>query len=629
VGNADRLRWLLFTIGLTLTFASTSAAQPSARRVLLLYSFDRGFAPDVVFANAVRTELSTRSPQPMTFFELWLQPTPSVEGFQEQAAFNYLKSSLASQHLDLVVTISGPAAVFAQKYGQMLFPETPILLAGVDRRYVRSATLTARETAVPIMVDPVRIVEDLLRVLPQTSHVFVVIGSSPFENLWREEFSHAVQPLADRVRFSWFNELSFDEMLNRSAALPVHSAILYVLLSVDAKGSVHADERALPALHAVANAPMFGSFGSHVGRGVVGGPVVSVADVAQNTAEVAVRLLRGEPATTIKIPAQAPGRPTYDWRELRRWGISETLLPPGSLVLFRPPTLWNQYKLYIVAVMTVVTLEGGLIAGLWLQRRRWRRAERALRSSETALRSSYREVQALVGRLIGAQETERARIARDLHDDFSQELALLSVEISQLMNATEGANGVARHGRAAKRRAADIATGIHNLSHELHPARLEMLGLGSALQGLCREMSAAHNLRIEFSSGDTPSSMPKDVALCLFRVAQEALRNVVKHSAARDAHVKLWHADGMLALRIADSGRGFSLRSGSEGLGLVSMRERVQFLGGQISVQSTAQKGTEINVSVPVSWIDSEAFQPRAANGPAVSLALSEVSRRE
>ncbi len=245
--------------------------------------------------------------------------------------------------------------------------------------------------------------------------------------------------------------------------------------------------------------------------------------------------------------------------------------------------------------------ESALIVGLLLLLRgRRRRAELALRDSESALRSSDHEVQSLAGRLIAAQEEERARIARELHDDLSQQLALLSMDIDQLVRCTGTADGVIYHARAAAIRAGEIATDVHNLSHELHPVRLEMLGLGLALRDLCREMSAGHDLHIGFEHEQIPRSIPPDVALCLFRIAQEALRNIVKHSGAREAQVRVWRADGMLALHIADWGRGFSHEQhGSVGLGLVSMRERARLVGGQIAVQSNAGKGTRIDVRVP------------------------------
>ena len=224
-----------------------------------------------------------------------------------------------------------------------------------------------------------------------------------------------------------------------------------------------------------------------------------------------------------------------------------------------------------------------------------------LPASPSTLRSPDHDVHTLAGRLIAVQEQERARIARELHDDLSQKLALLSIDLKQLMGQTGGSDLLMRRVRSAAMSVDEIATCVHNLSHQLHPARLKMLGLERALRSLCRDISSAHNLRIDFEYEPFDGPIPDEAALCLFRVTQEALRNVVKHSVSPDAQVRLFHAQGALQLHVIDSGRGFSRRSVEGGLGLVSMRERVHFAGGQMAVQSVLGQGTRIHVSVPIS----------------------------
>ena len=276
------------------------------------------------------------------------------------------------------------------------------------------------------------------------------------------------------------------------------------------------------------------------------------------------------------------------------------------MIQFREQGLWDQYRWYVVGAVTVCAVQSALIGGLLLHRGRRRRAENALQHSQSALRASTDQVQTLAGRLIAAQEAERKRIARELHDDLSQKLALLSIEIDRLAFDANGSDSVTRRARTASTHIAEIAAGIHNLSHELHPARLEMLGLGTALQGLCQEMSAAHQARIEFERSPIETTIPEDAALCLFRVAQEALRNVVKHSGARTARVGLRYVDGILELHIVDSGCGFSSQATMNGIGLVSMRERVSLVGGEIAVQSTPGTGTRISVRVPLHPADAQ-----------------------
>jgi PAS domain S-box-containing protein len=226
-----------------------------------------------------------------------------------------------------------------------------------------------------------------------------------------------------------------------------------------------------------------------------------------------------------------------------------------------------------------------------------KRAEEALHTTGEALRASYERVEDLAGRLIAAQEAERKRIARDLHDDLSQKLALLSIDIEQIPRRTQAE--LTDSVRDLSDRAAEIATDIHRLAYTLHPSKLESLGLVAALESICRDISRQHGLQVEFEHGDIPGDVPADIALCLYRIVQEALHNVIRHSGAHHALVELRATGDLLELHIADPGVGFEPSArGNGGIGLVSMRERVNFVGGQIAIHSAPGAGTRIGVRV-------------------------------
>ena len=180
----------------------------------------------------------------------------------------------------------------------------------------------------------------------------------------------------------WLNELSFNELLKRVANLPPRSAIYYAVFSVDAEGVPFVEERALRRVHEVANAPIFGMHDTQMGQGIVGGPLLAIVDLGRMTAKVGTRILKGEPAGSIKTPVQVPGLAVYDWRELKRWHINEARLPAGSVIRFRQPTTWEQYKWRIIGILMVCLAEALLIVLLLLNLVRRRRAEGALRESE-------------------------------------------------------------------------------------------------------------------------------------------------------------------------------------------------------------------------------------------------------
>lgn len=206
-------------------------------------------------------------------------------------------------------------------------------------------------------------------------------------------------------------------------------------------------------------------------------------------------------------------------------------------------------------------------------------------------------------RLIEAQEQERFRIARELHDDLSQRMALLQIGLGQFEQDTAGLSSKARqqlHNIAEV--ATEVSFTIHNLSHQLHPSNLDTLGLVVSLKGLCKEFSEQHNLQVQFVYDGIPGQIPKDVTLCLFRIVQEGLRNVVKHSGATEAEVELSAHGDRIELCISDLGVGFNTESarGAAGLGLISMRERLRLVGGDLTVESEPLHGTRIRVRTPL-----------------------------
>ena len=250
-----------------------------------------------------------------------------------------------------------------------------MVLAVVDQRRVGYSVLTPNDTVVAVKIDYRAAFENILRVLPDTKNVAVVVGASPIENYWREEIGNEVRPLANRIAVTWYNNLSFVDILKHAGALPRHSAIFWELMIVDAAGVAHEGGESFTRLHAVANAPIFSYTDAFFGREIVGGPHVPVLEHGQQVAQVAIRILSGEKAGEIKTSPTEFATPKFDWREMQRWGISESRLPPGSQIHFRSPTAWEQYRWQILAIAAVLLLQAAMIIGLLYEHRRRRSAE--------------------------------------------------------------------------------------------------------------------------------------------------------------------------------------------------------------------------------------------------------------
>lgn len=247
-------------------------------------------------------------------------------------------------------------------------------------------------------------------------------------------------------------------------------------------------------------------------------------------------------------------------------------------------TVW----LYSLATVQRECGEPTIICGFSIDVSRSRQAEAALRD--------------VSARLINAQEEERSRLARELHDDLSQRMALLSIELEQMAQTMSVSDKMRRKFENLQNQAQEISSDIHRLSYRLHPSKLDHLGLAAAIRSLCEQINAGGKLRVYLHQRGFPATLPKEITLCLFRIAQEALRNAVKHSRANHVRVIVRLSQDAVRLAVIDDGCGFDQRPGSfvEGLGLISMRERLRIVRGEMEIHSQPGQGTRIEVMVPL-----------------------------
>jgi signal transduction histidine kinase len=573
-----------FACGLLALLFALSAEAAGPKRVLIIHSFGRDFAPYDTITSVFRTDLARRSTEPITFVEANLDFRRAASDKEGQVFLEYLRARFDDAPPDVVVTIGPPAARFYLSRRGELFAGAPLVVGALDERFAKQLAPSQDAAVVAGKVDLPSLVGNILQLLPDTETIAVVVGASELERFWRGELERELAPFAKRVKFEWLDDLSLAQMQERVAKLPHHSAILYGLLIVDAAGVPHERQDGLASLHAVANAPIFGLYENELGKGVVGGPYSSQRVRGEHIATATLRALSGS-RPQVDIIGFEP--PVYDWRELQRWNIDGARLPPGSEIRFKPPSIWEEHRIAVIATTTAFVLQAALIAALLLQRAHRRRAER--------------EAEGLAGRLVTAHEDERRRLARELHDDVTQRLAGLAIEAAKLesgeMSTTKGD---AAH--SIREGLVELGEDVHALSYRLHPSVIEDLGLVEALRIECDRLAHQGPLHVNFDCHDVPRRLPVDAALCLFRVAQEALRNVERHAGAKNVEVSIKGKDGGVALAVRDNGTGFDTSRAGEraSLGLASMRERVRLLGGRLQIQSGPGNGTSLSAWVPL-----------------------------
>jgi len=487
------------------------------------------------------------------------------------------------------------ALEFVREYRSELFGESPIVYFATS-----AIARLPNSTGLVADVDFGSTLALVTQLQPEVRDVFVVsgteVGDKEYENLARDQF----RPFESQLRITYLSGLATRDLEHRLASLPPHSAVYYLIVNRDATGEYVHPLEYLERLTRVTNAPIYCWVDSAMDRGIVGGSLKSQQTQAEAVARLALRVLQGASADSIPVSSPNLNVNQVDWRQLRRWGISEARVPAGTLVRFREASVWERYRVYILGAIALLLAQSVLIVGLVVHRVQRQAVEKQLRKRETELRGSYERIRDLGQRLLSAQDAERSRIARELHDDFGQQLALLAIHLEQLNARPQKKDEAAGLAYAALERVHSIADSLRALSHRLHPTKLNLIGLVPALSSLQRELSRS-DLTVTFRHENVPGGLPHEITLCLYRVVQEALQNAIKHGAAHHVSVNLRGVDEQLLLTIVDDGRGFSVDAEwGKGLGLVSMAERLESIDGSVKIQSGPGAGTRLDVAVPL-----------------------------
>src|SRR5271166_1924689 len=701
---------LSFLLLLTLGPLALGADTGQPKNVLILHSFPKAYVFDALesLESTVRSSVSV----PVNFYVERMETQHFGSRDYKTGQSVVLRGAYAKEKLDLVIVFAYPALQFAAEYRDRMFPGVPIVFVMVAPGRIQGHKLWPGITGVTIPMDVRGTLDLAVRLHPGTKHVAVIAGNSEYESYWLDQTHQELRRRADELKVIDLVGLPTGQLLEQVSTLPPRTVVFFELLPQDSSYPVISGYDVLAAI--AQRFPTYCINNYCFDHGAIGGSYPDPDEQAVKGGKLAARVLSGEKPENIPVVHGSRVHVHVDWRQLRRWNISESALPPGAIVLHRQPTVWKSYKKYILTGVAVIICQALLIAGLLWQRARSRKTDLALRESEKRFRvmadstpaliwmcdkegnvtyindrrisftgrdpksgfgdtwtayihpddlqsvqtanaraletcqsyskeyrlrrrdSEYRwmldvasprkdetgtfagfigaaidvtdqklaqeSLATVSGKLIEAQEAERRRIAGELHDDICQRLAMLTLELEQ---ASQGPSFSADRLGEITEGYGEIALDVQALSHELHSSKLEYLGLVAGLRGFCEEFSEQQSVDIEFTHEEVPAQLPDAVSLCIFRIAQEALHNAVKHSGKREFTVRLLGSRGEIELEVSDTGAGFDVEAAkaSRGLGLVSMRERVQALKGSLAIESSPQGGTKVSARVPTGTV--------------------------
>jgi signal transduction histidine kinase len=610
---------LFISLGLNLhLFAdSTHLAEPQRQKaeILFLSSLDPDL-PDIdAFIEEAETEILESRSTPVHFNLEYLGPTLAIEDSHYRAALlELLQAKYRGRHIDLVIAIGDRTLEFARTARRKLFPGMPILFfLSRAEDSIQSAAREPGETGVIRKLNFLPTLKVALNQNAGTRHVIIICGSSDFERLEMAAAREQFRAYESDIDVQYWAGISFQELSGRIAGLDPSSVVLFLDFLEDPDGEQFSPSSVLRMITRTSTRPVYGTLTSYMGSGIVGGSLADLREAGGTLGRSSAHVLSGQRPENIPITSGEFQRYVFDWRQLHRFGISNERLPTGSSVLFEQNSSRQLYDGRIVGLALLVVGVCTLLVLLFVSYGKRRRLEAALRqrqadrkpkdaSSTKAGDANLARVD-LSGQLIHAQEEERARIARELHDDINQRLALLANGLAELeRKASETEQHLPeKEVRALWRLTNEIAGDIQHLSHQLHPSKLHYLGLGAAVRDLCQEFSRQYKIEIECVVRDIPRSLNEDVSLSLFRTVQESLHNAARHSHAPLVRVELTGQGDFVRLRVSDDGIGFETnQKRHQGLGLISIRERVSLVGGELTVWSRPSLGTQIEARVPL-----------------------------
>jgi len=591
---------LLFAVASLPAAAETFVDATRMKRVVVLYSAPLDFPATEMAERGIREVLLTSRDFQIQLFSEYLDLSRFRDARQREALVELLRYRYAEGATDLVISVDVPAANFLLEHAGNIFPGVPMVMCSIPEvmaKDLKASPLRERISGVFEPTSATSLVETALSLKPATKHVALIAGAFENDLIRAIGLRRTIEALGNGVQLILLEALPIAELVEKIRQLPKDAIIFFSTFFVDGTGRSFVPRDVLKVISEASKVPLFGLYESYLGYGIVGGRLISFQLQGKRAAELGLAVLAGQSPAAIPFDdGLGTCLSVYDWRQLQRWGVRESSLPPGSEVKYRESSVWELYKGYIIGAGSLLILEAMLIIALIINLQQRKKAEVALRESRQDLRT-------LAGRLISAQEEELSRLSREFHDDIAQRLAAVAIESGTLeLRSQHIDDTVLDKIRYIKEQLITLSEDVSTISRQIHPAILKDLGLVRAINSQCVRFSDREGIDVDFQAQDVPDTVPKGIALCLYRIIQESLRNIAKHSQATRVEISLKGQDERILLHIIDDGAGFVPREArrTPGIGLASMRERVEYVNGQFEVRSDPGMGTMIAGSVPM-----------------------------
>jgi signal transduction histidine kinase len=527
----------------------------------------------------------------------------------------YLQAKYGLRPPDLILAFLTTQFELAGELPAELFPEVPVVFGALTEDKISRERLGANATGLAVRMDVTDAVGSILQLQPETRRIVVIGGTAPLDKLFLSKTEEAAQSLSGHIQFDFWTTRPMTEIRRAVASLPLGTVILFTNMFRDAAGETFVPEAAAGLVAMSANVPVYALLETHIGGGAVGGKVVDFGAAGKRVGELARQVLDGAAPSALPIDVHQKGVPMFDWRALRRWGISESRLPRGSIIRFRQTSVWEQYRWYIIGALVIFALQGAMIAGLLLQRARRYRAEAELQRNRDELAHVTRV--STVGELTAA-------VAHELNQPLG---AILSnAEAAEMFlkrepPALDEVRDILADIREDDQRASEVIRRMRSLlrRHELAPQAVEINAAVEEVLKLLSIHASARKVMIDF---ERTAGLPRiwcdsvhfqQVLLNLVLNGVEAMANIPQEQ--RHLIVRAGHdGNGMVKVTVSDRGPGipcdtlpklfepfFTTKKEGMGMGLSIARTIVETHHGRIWAENNGNSGASFYFTVPIS----------------------------
>ena len=612
---------------------SLVAAQPSQRSVLVLDQSSAGLPFNTSLASAIRSTINASSKSPVSFYSEHLDANRFFGPEYENDFVQFLKAKYRDRQIDVVIAVGVSALDFITRRGEQLWPSVPVVFAAIDEATASRLTLPRNVTGVTMQSTLQDMVKVARIVVPDLKAV-AIVGDPLERQTFYRHFKDEIPAVAAQFEIVDLTDLPLAELKKRLAVLSDNTAVIYTGIYYTSEGISYVPAELVSRIAEWANRPLVVDRSVYLNKGAIGGNIVRAMLIGEQAAHIALRILGGESASDIPV-VKVPSQLIFEWPALQRWKISEASLPPGSEIQFRVPSVWEQYRLHILAILAALILQGALIT--WLLYERWRR-----QAAEAQSMQQMHEI-ARINRFATAGELS-ASLAHEIRQPLGAISAAGRAGLSWLKRPVPNLDEVREALEMVVKdslRVDDVIKGVQAMFKHESTARTKV-NLNQLVQQVISIAGGplhSNNIALEMNLTDEVSPLVmadpiqlQQVILNLLMNAVEAMSHPGHETRILRLRTEVDHSAGTALVRVIDSGPRvdpelvekmfqpfFTTKASGMGMGLSICKTIIEAHGGQLTASANNPHGMEFQIILPLSHRGADEQAPNNWRGSRIT----------